>query len=127
GPTSQVLQMPFHPYTLGLQNAFPELHSVTRSSIAIPGAPPDLTKPPPGCRFHTRCPFATRFCLEHEPPLIEVVPGRRSACHYVDQIEEFREMAKSPATWERRAMGQEIQMRWDEQEYAKTSPNYEET
>ena len=49
---------PFHPYTLGLQNAYPSLTNPDRTLISIEGYPPDLVDPPQGCRFNTRCPFA---------------------------------------------------------------------
>jgi oligopeptide/dipeptide ABC transporter ATP-binding protein len=93
-----VFRTPFHPYTLGLMNAFPDLADRERELIAIPGTPPSLSDPPSGCRFRTRCPFATALCTE-EPPLIEVGPGHVAACHYVDQAARFRESARDPATW----------------------------
>ncbi len=98
-----VFDTPYHPYTLGLSNAFPDLAGAARDLISIPGAPPDLLAPPPGCRFHERCPFATERCAAEEPPLHEVSPGHFSACHYVDDVERFRELARLPETWARRS------------------------
>jgi oligopeptide/dipeptide ABC transporter ATP-binding protein len=98
-----VFRQPFHPYTLGLCNAFPDLGDRDRELISIPGAPPDLLAPPVGCRFHDRCPFATARCAEVAPPLVEVGPGHVAACHHVDRVEVFRTSARDPATWRRAA------------------------
>jgi hypothetical protein len=42
---------------------------------------PSPSNPPPGCRFHTRCPFAMEICRQVQPPLIELMPDRQVACH----------------------------------------------
>jgi oligopeptide/dipeptide ABC transporter ATP-binding protein len=94
-----VFRTPYHPYTLGLCNAFPNLADRGHELISIPGAPPSLFDPPAGCRFRQRCPFATEHCAAETPPLIEVAPGHVVACHYVDRAESFRERAREPATW----------------------------
>jgi oligopeptide/dipeptide ABC transporter ATP-binding protein len=94
-----VFRTPFHPYTLGLCNAFPNLADRGHELISIPGAPPSLFDPPMGCRFRQRCPFATARCAEETPPLIEVAPGHVVACHYVDRAETFRTAARDAATW----------------------------
>ncbi len=73
--TKALLSAPFNPYTLGLKNAFPQLDGPVQQLISIPGTPPDLSAPPPGCRFHPRCAFATERCRAEEPPLLEVAPG----------------------------------------------------
>ncbi|MEO9191299.1 MAG: ABC transporter ATP-binding protein [Acetobacteraceae bacterium] len=96
---ASVFEAPYHPYTLGLCNAFPNLADRDRPLISIPGAPPDLVAPPAGCRFHARCPFATTRCTTEVPELLEVAPGHVVACHYVDRAEEFRARAADPATW----------------------------
>jgi oligopeptide/dipeptide ABC transporter ATP-binding protein len=94
-----VFRTPYHPYTLGLCSAFPDIADRGRALISIPGTPPSLVTPPLGCRFHERCPFATALCEDAAPPLVEVTPGHVVACHYVDQAESFRERAADPATW----------------------------
>jgi oligopeptide/dipeptide ABC transporter ATP-binding protein len=94
-----VFRTPYHPYTLGLCNAFPDIADRGRALISIPGTPPNLVAPPVGCRFHARCPFATSLCADAVPPLVEVAPGHAVACHHVDQAEGFRERAADPATW----------------------------
>jgi peptide/nickel transport system ATP-binding protein len=94
-----VFRTPYHPYTLGLCNAFPDLADRGRALISIPGTPPNLVTPPVGCRFHARCPFVTSLCADVVPPLIEVTPGHVVACHHVGHAESFRERAADPATW----------------------------
>ena len=49
----------------------------------IPGIPPNLLKPPSGCRFHPRCPIAEKICAEKEPLLQEVEKDRWAACHFI--------------------------------------------
>ena len=93
-----VFRAPYHPYTLGLCNAFPDLANRARALISIPGTPPNLVAPPEGCRFQARCPFATARCGT-PPPLIEVAPGHVVACHHIDQVARFRERAADPETW----------------------------
>lgn len=100
--TDPLLTQPFNPYTLGLKNAFPQLEGKDMHLISIPGVPPNLKSPPPGCRFHTRCAFATEKCVEEEPPLLEVEEGHFSACHYPEYAAEFRELAAEAETWETR-------------------------
>jgi len=94
-----VFQSPYHPYTLGLINAFPNLADGRRELISIPGYPPDLLQPPRGCRFHGRCPFKSDQCEQEEPVLKEVGKNHFSACHYTNQVEKFRHLAKSPQVW----------------------------
>src|SRR5690554_3595397 len=99
GPVREVFGTPFHPYTMGLTNAFPTLEGAQRELISIPGSPPDLLNPPTGCRFVERCPFATERCVNEVPALKSVGEGRSSACHYRDQADLFREKAALNETW----------------------------
>ncbi len=99
GPVREVFGAPFHPYTMGLTNAFPTLEGAQRELISIPGTPPDLLDPPAGCRFAERCPFATDRCRAEDPALASVGTGRFAACHYPDRVEEFRTVAAKNATW----------------------------
>ncbi|WP_120633504.1 ABC transporter ATP-binding protein [Ruegeria sp. EL01] len=98
GPTAQVVNSPFHPYTLGLKNSLPDLNS-DAEPIAIPGTPPDLVDPPKGCRFAPRCPFALDVCRENHPPMQEVADGHRSACHRIADIADIRVQATVPEKW----------------------------
>ena len=98
-----VFERPFHPYTMGLCNAFPDLADAGRDLISIPKAPPSLLALPRGCRFAERCPFATELCRNEMPPLLEVRAGHAAACHYVDRAAEFRERARRIETWQQDA------------------------
>ena len=69
GPVRTVFADPKHPYTQELLRSVISLR--TRELHSIPGAPPDLGDPPPGCRFHPRCPHAMRVCAQRVPPTIE--------------------------------------------------------
>jgi oligopeptide/dipeptide ABC transporter ATP-binding protein len=91
---------PFHPYTLGLQNAYPNLTKPEQSLISIEGYPPDLVDPPRGCRFNTRCPFAIDRCFHEEPPLIEVAPEHLAACHRWQEVDLLRTLATDAGTWQ---------------------------
>jgi len=80
GPVAEVFERPRHPYTQRLLAAFPNIHADRRTLEVIPGSPPDLRDPPPGCRFAPRCAFAMDVCSVEVPP--EVTFGRvRVACH----------------------------------------------
>ncbi|MEM4888261.1 MAG: ABC transporter ATP-binding protein, partial [Thermosphaera sp.] len=79
GSSEQVYNNPQHPYTKGLLSSIPRLHGEIRDLTWIPGVPPDLSNPPPGCRFEPRCPYAHSRCKE-EPPIVEVEPGHKVAC-----------------------------------------------
>ncbi len=71
---------PMHPYTRALFRAYPSLKGKKQALQSIPGAPPSLFEPPPGCRFQPRCLYAEEICREQAPPLIEK-DGRFTACH----------------------------------------------
>jgi len=71
---------PLHPYTAALMGAFPSIKGPKRELTTLPGEPPDLLCPPPGCRFHPRCPRATECCLSRRPPFEERFPGHYVAC-----------------------------------------------
>jgi len=104
GPTDQVLQNPQHPYTMGLQNAFPKLPvrgEPRMPLVSIPGTVPNLMYPPKGCRFAGRCPFVTQRCLTTAPPKITNGSSQVAACHYTDRASEFRKAAQQAETWRR--------------------------
>ncbi|RLI46307.1 ABC transporter ATP-binding protein [Candidatus Bathyarchaeota archaeon] len=72
---------PLHPYTQDLISAFPNIHAERHRMTSIPGSPPDLLKPPPGCRFHPRCKYAMEICRKETPKLKEVAKNHSVACH----------------------------------------------
>jgi oligopeptide/dipeptide ABC transporter ATP-binding protein len=80
GPVDEVFHRPRHPYTQKLMAAFPNIHADRRTLDVIPGEPPDLRQPPPGCRFAPRCPFVMPVCREVVPPET-TFSGVRVACH----------------------------------------------
>jgi oligopeptide/dipeptide ABC transporter ATP-binding protein len=84
GTVDEVFRAPRHPYTLGLLRSVPDFDSVKHSLSSIQGAPPDLVLPPPGCRFHPRCPFAQEDCISGEFPLRPLSAGRATACIHPD-------------------------------------------
>jgi peptide/nickel transport system ATP-binding protein len=72
GPTRQVFDSPQHPYTIGLTEAFPSIRGPRVPLTGIPGSPPNLASPPPGCRFAPRCPKVMTRCREESPELYPV-------------------------------------------------------
>ncbi len=79
--TSELFAKPLHPYTAGLLTAVPKLHEEKERLPQIRGSVPNLITPPPGCRFHPRCDYATSVCKEKRPNLEELEPGHWVACH----------------------------------------------
>src|SRR5438270_5417203 len=77
----ELFRNPKHPYTVGLMNSFPSITGEKKRLQGIPGAPPDLVTPPPGCRFADRCPQVRPYHRQVEPPLLETAPGHWVACH----------------------------------------------
>jgi peptide/nickel transport system ATP-binding protein len=80
GPTQDVFARPRHPYAYLL---------LRRQLAPLEGEPPDLLRPPTGCRFHPRCPFATEQCVTDEPPLEDIGGGHRVACWHYEQVPEL--------------------------------------
>jgi peptide/nickel transport system ATP-binding protein len=72
GPTRQVFDSPQHPYTIGLMEAFPSIRGPRVPLTGIPGSPPNLASPPPGCRFAPRCPKVMTRCRDEAPELYHV-------------------------------------------------------
>jgi peptide/nickel transport system ATP-binding protein len=84
GPTETIFKGPLHPYTKYLIGSLPKVGDKGYKQ-SVPGAPPPLSNPPPGCRFHPRCPHAMAVCREVVPECRTVAPGHRVACHLVDE------------------------------------------
>jgi oligopeptide/dipeptide ABC transporter ATP-binding protein len=84
--TEQIFRSMRHPYTQALLGSIPGLEQDrTKALYTIPGLPPELAPPPPGCRFAARCPYATEQCREEEPTLTGGSPDHLYACwHPVD-------------------------------------------
>jgi oligopeptide/dipeptide ABC transporter ATP-binding protein len=79
GGAEQVLATPAHPYSQKLLASIPRLSAAGMPEF-IPGAPPDLRGPPPGCRFHPRCPYAMERCKREPPPIFYPRPGQQARC-----------------------------------------------
>ena len=78
-----LFRQPLHPYTQALLAAVPTLDPDSEPVAMVSGEIPDPSKPPAGCRFHTRCPHAMARCRAETPLLREVENGHRVACHLV--------------------------------------------
>jgi len=80
--SEELYARPLHPYTqILLNNALPAHPDETREEVILRGEVPSAFNPPPGCRFHPRCPHAMPVCAEVEPTLREEGPGHLTACH----------------------------------------------
>ena len=85
-PADDLYARPIHPYTEALLSAIPDIDTgedeTPREQIVLEGEVPSPISPPSGCRFHTRCPYATEICHEVRPPLAHFGHGRFAACHH---------------------------------------------
>jgi peptide/nickel transport system ATP-binding protein len=99
--TVPLFERPRHPYTAGLFLSLPRLDTEGTRLRPIEGSVPDPLYPPPGCRFHPRCPFAFDRCQKEVPPLVERAasgaPSHQSACFYVDEHPEADLVAETLA------------------------------
>jgi peptide/nickel transport system ATP-binding protein len=80
GPAVALTDEPAHPYTQLLLSAAPDPDRTAPPSLAGRGSPPNLIRPPSGCRFHPRCPHAMAVCADNAPPAFAVTGERSSAC-----------------------------------------------
>ncbi|MEM3926912.1 MAG: ABC transporter ATP-binding protein [Desulfurococcaceae archaeon] len=88
GKSRDIIYKPKHPYTEALLNALPDPDPQNRfiNRKVLPGEPPNLMNPPPGCRLTPRCPYARGICGEQEPPMISVEGGSLVKCwNYVNR------------------------------------------
>ncbi|MFZ0091865.1 MAG: oligopeptide/dipeptide ABC transporter ATP-binding protein [Solirubrobacteraceae bacterium] len=88
-PAEELYFKPIHPYTSALLGAIPipdpKLNRA-RERVVVSGEPPNPINPPSGCRFHTRCPWATEICSAVEPQLTEYAGGHLAACHHPQNV-----------------------------------------
>jgi peptide/nickel transport system ATP-binding protein len=97
-PTLRLWTAPLHPYTEALIEAIPRADGKGWLPESLPGEVPDPARPPSGCRFHPRCPYAFDRCVEESPPLVEVAPRREVACW----LHQPGGAERSPSTFARR-------------------------
>jgi len=83
GDIIKIFKKPLHPYTVDLIESFPSIKAEKQEMVSIPGFPPDLLNPPPGCRFHPRCKYAMDICRKTTPQLLEISKDHFVACHLV--------------------------------------------
>jgi oligopeptide/dipeptide ABC transporter ATP-binding protein len=81
GPTGEFFGNPVHPYSRALLSAIPTPSLRGRKeSVVLEGRTPGIQAPPPGCRFHTRCPIKMDRCQDEEPAPVWVGPDHRASC-----------------------------------------------
>ena len=92
GSVDAIFNRPRHPYTWGLMGSLPRLDITVDRLVQIPGQPPSLMNPQPGCRFNSRCTYAMPECSQREPGLLPVPedPKHEQAC-YLDEAVKERE------------------------------------
>jgi peptide/nickel transport system ATP-binding protein len=95
-PSVSLTDSPAHPYTQLLLSAAPDPERLERPVLAARGAPPSLLAPPPGCRFHPRCPHAMEICRRTAPPTVMVSPNHSAACWL--HVDSGERMADSVGT-----------------------------
>jgi oligopeptide/dipeptide ABC transporter ATP-binding protein len=92
GSVYEVFEKPLHPYSIGLLNSVPNIVLGEREKLyKMPGEPPNLLIPPPGCRFHPRCPEAMPICSREEPALLPVDGSRLVHCWLFQDHPEVEE------------------------------------
>ena len=84
GPSEAVALNPAHPYTQLLRDSAPNPEKESKSTRVAIGDPPSLINPPPGCRFHPRCPEAMDICRKEVPPKAQLADGQWAKCWLYD-------------------------------------------
>jgi oligopeptide/dipeptide ABC transporter ATP-binding protein len=110
-PADELYRKPIHPYSVALLSAIPipdPKENAAREPLVLEGDVPSPADPPPACRFHTRCPWATEICSRVEPPLVDYGNGHLAACHHPRNVtaDEIRAAKRSPAS--PRTAGEEL-------------------
>jgi peptide/nickel transport system ATP-binding protein len=107
GPSVPLTDQPAHPYTQLLLSAAPDPDRAAPPSLAGRGTPPDLIRPPSGCRFHPRCPFAMAVCEQTAPPAFDLGGEHSSACWL--HASDLTAAQRKPATDDSKSIGKEKQ------------------
>ena len=88
---AELYQQPLHPYSNALLSAVPipdPKLNAARERLVLEGDVPSPIDPPPGCHFHTRCPWMTDECRTDDPELRELQPAHVAACHHPRNLVE---------------------------------------
>ena len=85
GTVREIFYEPKHPYTWGLLRSIPQKSGEKRKLIPIPGSPPDLIAPPPGCPFVARCPYAMNICNSALPEMTRLSQTHCARCRLLDE------------------------------------------
>jgi peptide/nickel transport system ATP-binding protein len=98
GVTREIFAKPLNPYTEALIGSVPRIggHKRGTKRIVAAGEVPSAAKPPSGCHFHPRCPYAQDICRREVPALREIRPGRQSRCHFAETL-DLQGMTNEPA------------------------------
>jgi oligopeptide/dipeptide ABC transporter ATP-binding protein len=110
-PAEELYTKPIHPYTGALLGAIPipdPRENQTRTRVVVQGEPPNPVAPPPGCRFHTRCQFASEICSRVEPPQVEYARGHMAACHHPRNVSAQEISSAFRSETSPRSAGQEL-------------------
>jgi oligopeptide/dipeptide ABC transporter ATP-binding protein len=110
-PSEELYTKPIHPYTSALLGAIPipdPEENRARERVTLQGEPPSAIDPPPGCRFHPRCPRATDICKTVEPPLARYAGGHLAACHHPLNVSGTEIRAAERSTRSPRSSGEEM-------------------
>jgi oligopeptide/dipeptide ABC transporter ATP-binding protein len=86
GSVDNVFLKPKHPYTQGLLSSVPNIQLDDKELYHMEGMPPNLLDPPPGCRFHPRCPYVMERCKTQQPQLTDVDVQQKAACFLYEEV-----------------------------------------
>lgn len=87
GSKYELFKNPSHPYTIGLFGALPDIHSDAGRLQPIEGIMPEPSELPEGCKFHTRCPYATEICHSGPVPVAELGGTHKCQCHHIEAVQ----------------------------------------
>lgn len=85
GEMGEIFREPVHPYTKWLLNSLVDINEPRRVPRGIPGKPPNLLNPPPGCRFEARCPDKMPVCKTEEPVIVKINKNHQVTCHLLSK------------------------------------------